>query len=279
MKLLIAGAKGGLARAFLRQVPGHHDVSAFTHEELDVADYHAVMRTVVPLRPEAILNFAAMTKVDDCQTDEEAAYRANTIGPKNLALAARHSGAVLLHVSTDYVFDGEKPEPYDEVDRPNPISVYARSKLGGEVAVRELLPEHFIVRSGYVFGSGTDYLSGAVERLGRGEEAGGITDRTGTPTYVDHLAARILPLVLTMRFGTYHLTGPDRATWYEVLSRVKDLAGLRGEVRPQRAEDLGLPAPRPKNSALRSIFMPDIDVPPMPSLEVALKEFIDGRGL
>jgi dTDP-4-dehydrorhamnose reductase len=279
MKLFVTGAAGGLGRAFLAQVPGHHDVEAFSHQELDIGDYHAVMQTVLPLHPDAVLNFAAMTRVDDCETDGETAYRANTTGPQNLALAARRAGAVLLHVSTDYVFDGEKAEPYDELDVPHPISVYARSKLGGEVAVRHLHPEHFVVRTGYVFGSGSDYISGAVERLSRGDAAGALTDRTGTPTYVGHLAAQILPLVLTGRFGTYHVAGSDLATWHDVLSRLKDMAGLTGEVTGQRAEDLGLPARRPRNSALRSLFTAELGLSPMPSLDVALKEFADARGL
>ena len=132
-----------------------------------------------------------MTAVDRCESEQEAAYRVNAAGPHNLALAARRCGAALLHVSTDYVFDGSKGGPYDELDPPNPLSVYGRSKLGGEERVREILPEHFVVRTGYVFGSGRDHLTRSLDRLRRGEEAGGITDRIGSPTYVVHLAERL----------------------------------------------------------------------------------------
>jgi dTDP-4-dehydrorhamnose reductase len=277
MRLLVAGAGGGLARAFLTQVPAHHEVHAFTHEELDIGDYHAVMRTVLEVGPEAVLNFAAMTKVDACETAPELAYRANSLGPQNLALATRRSRAVLLHVSTDYVFDGEKPTPYDELDVPNAISVYARSKLGGEDMVRQLTHEYFIVRVGYVFGAGTDYLSGAVQRLARGEPAGGIVDRVGTPTYVHHLATRFLPLLLTGRFGTYHVAGPEPASWYDVLQRVRALADLPGEVVPQHAHELGLPAPRPRSTPLSSVFLHEVGVDPLPPLDVALKEMTGGR--
>ena len=116
MRLVVVGAGGALGRAFLGQAPSHHDVHAFTHAELDVGDYDAVMRGLVPLRPDAILNFAAFTGVDACESDSDHAYRGNAIGPQNLALAGRRCGAVLLHVSTDYVFDGEKGAPYDELD-------------------------------------------------------------------------------------------------------------------------------------------------------------------
>jgi dTDP-4-dehydrorhamnose reductase len=234
------------------------------------------MQTVVPVRPDAIVNLAAFTKVDDCETDREEAYRSNATGPHNLALAARASGAVLLHVSTDYVFDGTKESPYDELDRPNPISVYARSKLGGEELVRQVTPEHFVVRTGWIFGGGPDHLSRTVARMRAGEPGAGLTDRVGTPTFVRHLAERLLPLVLTGRFGTYHLAGPEPASWFDVLTRIRFLAGLPVEVERQLVQDLNLPAPRPANSALTSLFAGDLGLA-LPPLDVALKEFLDGQ--
>jgi dTDP-4-dehydrorhamnose reductase len=277
VRLVVTGAGGGLGRAFLDQVPSHHAVVPLTHEDLEVGDHHRVMQAIEALAPDAILNFAAMTKVDACESDPETAYRSNTIGPQNLALAARRVGAMLLHVSTDYVFDGEKGGPYDELDPVHPLSTYARSKLGGEVAVRAIHPEHFVVRTSYVFGSGADYASTAVDRLGRGEPAGGLTDRTGSPTYVRHLAARVLPLLLTGRFGTYHVCGSDPASWYEVLAHAKSIANLPGDLTRQTSEELALPARRPRDSSMESLFTKDLGLEPMPPLEVAVKEWLDGR--
>ncbi len=274
MRLAVTGAGGGLGRAFLAVVPGHHDVHAFTHDELDVGDHHAVMGTLVPLRPEAILNFAAFTDVDGCERDPARAARDNALGPQSLALAARHVGAVLVHVSTDYVFDGEKGAPYDELDEPRPLSAYGRSKLAGERFVRALAPDHVIIRTGYVFGGGRDYLSRALARMAAGEEVGGIADRVGSPTFVRHLARRILPLLLAGRPGTYHVAGPEATTWFDVLARARDLGGLDGRVRAQRADELGLVARRPKNSALVSAFTPALGLPPMPPLEDALAELL-----
>ena len=277
MRVLVTGAGGGLARAFLARVPPHHDVVAWSHGDLDIGDHHAVMQRVIPAKPDAILNLAAMTAVDACETEREEAYRSNATGPHNLALAARACGATLLHVSTDYVFDGEKGSPYDELDRPNPISVYARSKLGGEELVRRHLPEHFVVRTGWLFGGGKDYLSRQVERMRAGEPGRALADRAGTPTFVGHLAERLLPLVLTERFGTYHLAGPEPASWFDVLTRIRFLEGLPVQVERQELHELDLPAPRPRYSALTSLFAEDLGVGPLPPLDVALKEFLGGH--
>ncbi|CAN5771942.1 dTDP-4-dehydrorhamnose reductase [soil metagenome] len=276
MRLVVTGAGGDLGRAFVARVPGHHDVIAFDHDGLEVGDHAAVRQVVEPLRADAILNFAAFTRVDDNELDQARAFRANALGPQHLALAARASGAMLVQVSTDYVFDGRKRAPYDETDEPAPLSVYGRAKLAGEKFAREIAPESYVVRVGHVYGGGNDYLSRTVAKLAAGEAVAGLADRWGSPTFVGHLADRILPLVLSGRYGLYHLGGPEPASWFEVLTRVQELAGSVGSVQPQHAADLGLSAPRPVFSALTSVFTPHVGIEPMPSLEEGLKDFLAG---
>ncbi len=275
MRLVVTGAGGALARAFLAQVPSHHEVHAFDHAGLDVGDHDAVRRTVEPLQPDAVINLAAFTQVDANETDPLRAARDNAMGPQHLALAARACGAVLLHVSTDFVFDGGKGAPYDELDAPAPLSVYGRAKLAGEESVRHLLPEHLIVRVGYVYGGASHYVTKAVRALADGEAVGGQADRVGTPTYAPDLAALMIPLLLTRRFGTYHLAGPDPASWFEVLSRLKDLGGsARRGVAADRRRARRSPRVRPPYSALTSVFVPNLGIPSLPPLDDALTRFL-----
>lgn len=278
MRILVTGAEGDLGRAFLSGLPAHHEILALGHEELDVGSFHPVMQAVTSFGPEIVFNLAAMTQVDECELEPESAYRSNAIGAQNLALAARACDAALVQLSTDYVFDGSKGSPYDEVDIPAPLSVYGRSKLAGERLVRDVLPSHFIVRTAHLFGGGSDYASQAISRLRAGDPAGGIADRFGSPTYVPHLAARLLPLAITGRFGTFHLAGRERASWFELLRSAREMGGLPGEVEPQRAASLGLVAPRPADSSLTSVLLPHLGIEPMPALETALKELLETGG-
>jgi dTDP-4-dehydrorhamnose reductase len=140
--------------------------------------------------------------------------------------------------------------------------------------VRAVWPEHFVVRTGYVFGGGTDWVTTQLRAMAGGSEGAGLSDRSGTPTYVRHLAERLLPLALTGRFGTYHLGGPEPLSYYELLGRARDLGGLAGEVREQTSEELGLRAVRPRNSALTSLFLPELGIAPMPPLDEALSDLL-----
>jgi dTDP-4-dehydrorhamnose reductase len=171
------------------------------------------------------------------------------------------------------VFDGQKGEPYDERDRPNPLSLYAWTKYAGELAAA-VAPDLLVVRTAWVFGAGDDFVSNAVRRLRAGQEVGGIVDQVGSPTHVTHLADRILPLVASGVRGIVHLVGPEATTWHDLLVRAKQLGDLPGDVIEQKADELGRPAPRPANSALTSVVLRGTNVPPMPSLDEAIERVL-----
>jgi dTDP-4-dehydrorhamnose reductase len=271
---LLTGAGGGLGRALLEVAPGHHDIVACTHGDLDIGDHHRVLAVVHEVAPDLIVNAAGFTRVDANEADRARAFRDNAQGPQSLAIAAAETGATLLHVSTDYVFDGTKGAPYDETDVPAPLSVYGRSKELGERHVRAICPRHLIVRTASVFGGGGDHLSVQLARMRQSEPSAGIADRVGSPTYVRHLAERLIPLALAGRWGTYHLAGTEPSSWYDLLVRCRDLGGFECEVNPQHAADLDLPAPRPAMSVLTSVLMENLSIPPMPGLDEALRDLL-----
>ena len=275
MRIAVTGAGGGLGRALLERALEGHEVAAFTHADLPVEDRHAVMQRLVPAEPALILHCAAMTAVDACEEDPDRAYLINALGTRNVALAAREAGAVLVAVSTDYVFDGEKGAPYHEFDAPSPLSVYGASKLAGEREAA-LAPEHLIVRTSWVFGAGSDFVSGAVRRLAAGEEVGGLVDLHGTPTYVGHLADRLVPLARSGARGVVHLGGPERMTFLDLLARAKEVGSLPGTLVEQKSGDLGRPARRPADASLTSLVLESTGVAPMPPIEEALQEVVDG---
>jgi dTDP-4-dehydrorhamnose reductase len=276
VRIAVTGAGGGLGRALLAAAPSHHDVVALDRAALDIGDHPAVQRVIAEVAPDLVVNCAAFTAVDANETDRARAFRDNAQGPHSLALAAHACGATLVHISTDYVFDGRKGAAYDETDVPAPLSTYGRAKLAGEDLVRSALRAHFIVRTGYVFGGGGDHLSRQLAKLRAGQPAAALADRVGSPTYVHHLAAQLIPLALTQRFGTYHLAGPESSTWFDLLSRLRTLGAFDATVEAQHAADLDLPAARPVSSALTSVFVENLSLPGFPPLETALEEMVRG---
>jgi dTDP-4-dehydrorhamnose reductase len=274
VRIVVTGAGGGLGKAFRERGSAGHDVLPFTHSDLAVEEGDAVDEAFAAVRPDVVLHLAAKTGVDDCERDVGAAFRVNVRGTLNVASAAQKVGALLAMMSTDYVFDGEQDEPYDERAEPNPVNTYGGSKLRAEQVAAQSGVDLLVIRTSWVFGAPGEYVRRSVKRLADGDNVGGIVDQTGTPTYVVHLAERLVPVIESGIRGVVHLAGPEATTWFDLLVRARELGDLTGTVLEQKADELGRLAPRPRNSALTSVVLPETNVTRMPTLDGALREVL-----
>jgi dTDP-4-dehydrorhamnose reductase len=263
MRILLTGAAGQLGRQILARNQGHA-ITPLTHRDLDIANLAGVREAVRAHRPDLVLNAAAFNDVDRAESDPDPAFLGNSLGPRNLALAAAGAGAPILHVSTDYVFDGRKSTPYHEYDRPAPLSTYARSKFAGEVAVRELNPRHYIVRTAWVYEAmGNNFPKTLYFLSLKHKEVKVVSDVKGSPTSAAHLARAILTLIETGAFGTYHLAGAgEGASWFDLATCFFRELHMDTLVLPVASSEFPRPAPRPPYSVLRTIQQPRILLPP-----------------
>jgi dTDP-4-dehydrorhamnose reductase len=252
VRILVTGAAGQVGGRVADALDGHV-VLAAARDTLDLADRDQVEQVVGEFGPDAIVNTAAMTNVDACERDPERAFAANALGVRNLAVAARRTGAHVVHVSTDYVFDGARTRPYDEWDAVHPISEYGRSKLGGETEVARHAPSFAIVRTSWVFGRrGTDLISWAFGAFDRGELDGVLADQVSIPTYAPDLAILLARFAVERREGLFHVTsGSEAVTRHELIVAALRARGVDpSAVAPLDASDLDRPAARPPMSAL-----------------------------
>jgi len=261
VKVLITGAAGQLGRA-LAPALAEHEVVALGSRELDVGDLEAVRGALQRLCPELVANCAAWNDVDGAESEPQAAFRTNAVGPRNLALATRELGAALLHVSSDYVFDGRAGRPYCEFDAPNPLSVYGRSKLAGEEQVRTFNPRHYVVRSAWLYAAWGRNFALTMRERAAGGDVRVVADQFGSPTYVPFLARALAELVETEAWGTYHLAAGGQASWFELCRALFEALGLEAGVHPVATEAFPRPAPRPRFAPLATVQSPRILLPP-----------------
>jgi dTDP-4-dehydrorhamnose reductase len=254
VKVLVLGAGGQLGHDVAELCTQSGDeVRAVAHADLDVTDRAAVHDAVEGFRPAVVVNAAAWTAVDACESDPDKAYRVNALAPRWIAQAARSTGAYLCHVSTDYVFDGTGPDPYEEDDPPSPRSAYGRSKLAGELAVSQPGGSAAIVRSSWLFGPHGRNFVDTMCRLGAGrDEVAVVDDQVGCPTYTGHLAPALVAIAENRLTDVLHVAGGGHCTWFELAMATFAEVGLQTRVRPQTTAALGRPAPRPAFSALAS---------------------------
>jgi dTDP-4-dehydrorhamnose reductase len=268
--VLLTGAGGQLGRAALAVIT-RHMLLPRTHAELDVAEPAAVEAALAELRPDAVLNAAAYTAVDLAEDEPAAAERGNRVGPRVLAEATARRGIALLHVSTDYVFDGEKGSPYVESDAPHPLSVYGASKLAGEEEVRRANPRHWIARTAWLYGpAGRNFATSIRAAAAREPRLRVVDDQWGSPTWAPHLAAALEVLLAGEDFGTHHLANAGVASRFELAAALLAALGSRTPLEAVPTSAWPTRARRPRNTALASERAGAI---PLPDWREGVREF------
>ena len=253
------------------------EVFAYDRQLLDISDSDSVKSTLLSIKPEAVINCAAWTDVDGCESDPARATAANALGPENLATASRLANAAFVTISTDYVFDGAKEGFYTQRDDPNPLSVYASSKLEGERRAQLAYARTVVVRSGFIFGAGgKNFLSTVVDLAGTGAKLKAINDAYGTPTFAAHLASRLRDLAKLDLPGTFHVVNSGKGASFSEFARLAlDLGGFKElKLETISMNSLTRPAPRPVNSRLKCLLSEAVGLAPLPSWESAVGEFL-----
>jgi len=276
VRILVTGASGMLGHALLPVLKQEHTVIGLTRENCDLCDEDEVEETFQRLKPDAIAHLAAFTNVDGCELEPEKAKASNELATFNVAEAARRLGARLLYVSTDYVFDGRTTEPYSEESLPNPLSVYGKTKLMGERYVQGTCDRYFIVRTSWLFGpGGRNFVSTILRLANEQKELRIVNDQRGSPTYTRHLAQKLVEIIRTHEYGTYHVTGGGNCTWFEFARKIVDLSGLEGvQFVPISSEECGRPAPRPAYSVLANNRLRKVGIGPLPRWEKGLTSYL-----
>lgn len=285
MKIAIIGANGQLGRDLCRVLRSRAELIPLTHADVEVTDPRSIAAMMQRYQPELVMNMAAFHKVDVCEEQLEPAFAVNTYGACNLALACRQANAALLHMSTDYVFGGERDRrtPYRESDTPAPINAYGVSKLAGEQFVRYLCPRHYIVRTTGLYGlagssgKGGNFVELMLRLAHEGKPIRVVDDQRLTPTYTSDLAQQITALIETDRYDLYHATSGGDCTWYEFAAEVFRQSDLKPELSRAKTGDFGEKATRPAYSVLANGALQRLGLDRMRAWPEALAAYLAER--
>ena len=276
MKILITGSNGMLGHDLIEVLKDNHELLLTTSKTLDITDGDSVMDFIVKSNPDIVINSAAYTDVDGCESNPDLAYNVNGEGVKNLALACREVDCPLVHISTDYVFNGQNDRPWVEDDEIGPISIYGKSKLKGEEHIKEILEKYFIVRTAWLYGiNGRNFPRTMLELAQDHSEITVVYDEVGTPTYTPDLAKGISELIETDYYGTYHLTNSGNCSWCEFARYIFEVADVDVNVIPVTASEFARPAPRPSYSVLENRNWIENGFEPLRNYKEAIKEYIE----
>jgi dTDP-4-dehydrorhamnose reductase len=253
------------------------EITALNSTDLDITNLMRVKSAVGERKPDIIINAAAYTNVDGCESDVGLAFKVNALGARNVAIAAQETGSKLAHISTDYVFSGEGSTPYREYDRALPKSIYGKTKLLGEDYVREFCSRYFIVRTSWLYGmNGKNFVKTIMGAAKVKDYLEVVDDQVGCPTNAEDLSYHILKLAITDEYGLYHCSGNGECSWYEFASVILKLAGIDCPVKPIKTSQLGRAAKRPEYSSLDNMMLRCTVGDEMRNWEDALEHFIKG---
>ena len=284
MKVAIFGIQGQLGRDLESALAGF-EIIPMLYEQVDVTRADQVEAAVAAAHPQWIINSAAMTHVDRCETEASEAFGVNALGALHVARASASVGARLLFVSTDYVFDGEKGAPYVENDPPRPINVYGVTKLAGEWFVRQACSEHYIVRTSGLYGlhpcwgKGTNFVETMLRLAAERDELRVVADEVLTPTFTEDLAAQIRRMMeAAPPFGVYHATNEGQCSWYEFAAEIFRLSGASVKLSPIASSQWKAAARRPSNSVLENAALKAASLNVFPEWKDALARYLHSRG-
>lgn len=253
-KIIVTGCNGQLGRAVNKHYAGDNTYEFVNTDvgELDITSIDKVMEFARDVKPYAIINCAAHTGVDACETEGDKAYRINAIGPRNLSIAATETGAKIIHISTDYVFDGKGTRPYTEFDAVGPQGMYGLTKLEGENFVKEFADRYFIIRTAWLYGDGKNFVKAMLSKSETNDKVRVVKDQVGSPTSAEELAKAIAYLLPTENYGLFHGTCEGDCSWSEFAEEIFRLAGKKTVVEAITTEEFGAAAPRPAYSILEN---------------------------
>jgi dTDP-4-dehydrorhamnose reductase len=282
MKIAIIGSTGQLGTDLVKILQNEHEVIGLTHKDIEVSDYKSCL-ILKELKPEVIINTAAFHKTDQCEEEPLKTFSVNAIGAKNVATISKEINAITVYISTDYVFDGSKTEPYTEEDTPNPINTYGISKLAGEFYTKQN-PKHYIIRVASLFGiagasgKGGNFVETMIKKALNKEVINVVDDMWMSPTYTKD-AALIIKKILeaNIPYGIYHATNKGYCTWFQFAQEIFKLTGLTPIIKPIKTDQLQMKAKRPRFSALESIKLPKYGIQTR-RWEEALHEYLIEKG-